>query len=148
MDDVRLTFRGVSPCVSSTRGTADVTLSHDEKNSDCLIASDDNAFHQIVTGAARLLTIRAIIVRSGNDAITWTRSRPWRLALIDQSLPDVCGLEVARVISLEVPRLPFVLLGTGLSTSITVEAMRDLGIAEGSEVTVVIKASDVMLAVD
>ena len=38
--------------------------------------------------------------------------------------------------------------GHRLVSSITVEAVRDLGIAEGSDVVVVIKASDVMLAVD
>lgn len=38
--------------------------------------------------------------------------------------------------------------GDRLVASITVEAVRDLGIAEGNEVTAVIKASDVMLAVD
>jgi molybdopterin-binding protein len=37
--------------------------------------------------------------------------------------------------------------GLRLVASITVAAVRDLGIAEGSEVTAVIKASDVMLAV-
>ncbi len=37
--------------------------------------------------------------------------------------------------------------GHRLVSSITVEAVRDLGLAAGSEVTVVIKASDVMLAV-
>ena len=37
--------------------------------------------------------------------------------------------------------------GLRLVASITVEAVRDLGLAEGSEVTAVIKASDVMLAV-
>jgi molybdopterin-binding protein len=37
--------------------------------------------------------------------------------------------------------------GLRLVASITVEAMRDLGLAEGSEVTAVIKASDVMLAI-
>jgi len=37
--------------------------------------------------------------------------------------------------------------GLRLVASITVDAVRDLGIAEGSEVTAVIKASDVMLAV-
>lgn len=38
--------------------------------------------------------------------------------------------------------------GNRLVASITVEAVRELGIAEGDEVTAVIKASDVMLAVD
>jgi molybdopterin-binding protein len=37
--------------------------------------------------------------------------------------------------------------GLRLVASITVDAVRDLGIVEGSEVTAVIKASDVMLAV-
>ena len=36
--------------------------------------------------------------------------------------------------------------GTRLVASITVEAVRDLGLVEGSEVTVIIKASDVIIA--
>ena len=38
--------------------------------------------------------------------------------------------------------------GHRIVSSITVEAVRDLGLAEGGDVVVVIKASDVMLAVD
>jgi molybdopterin-binding protein len=37
--------------------------------------------------------------------------------------------------------------GVRLVASITVEAVRDLGLAEGSEVTAVVKASDVIVAV-
>ena len=37
--------------------------------------------------------------------------------------------------------------GARLVSSITVEAVRDLGLAEGSDVIVVIKASDVIVAV-
>jgi molybdopterin-binding protein len=37
--------------------------------------------------------------------------------------------------------------GQRLVASITVEAVEELGLSEGSEVTAVIKASDVMLAV-
>jgi molybdopterin-binding protein len=36
--------------------------------------------------------------------------------------------------------------GSRLVSSITVEAVKDLGLTEGSEVTVIIKASDVILA--
>jgi molybdopterin-binding protein len=36
--------------------------------------------------------------------------------------------------------------GTRLVSSITVEAVDDLGLSEGSEVTAIVKASDVMLA--
>ncbi|HEV8529438.1 MAG TPA: TOBE domain-containing protein [Actinomycetes bacterium] len=38
--------------------------------------------------------------------------------------------------------------GIRLVASITVEAVRELGIVEGSQVTAVIKASDVMLGVE
>lgn len=38
--------------------------------------------------------------------------------------------------------------GVRLVASITVEAVRDLGLTEGSQVTAVIKASDVILATD
>jgi molybdopterin-binding protein len=38
--------------------------------------------------------------------------------------------------------------GQRLVASITVEAVEDLGLAEGSSVTVIVKASDVILATD
>ena len=38
--------------------------------------------------------------------------------------------------------------GQRMVSSITIEAVDDLGLAEGSAVTAVVKASDVMLAVD
>jgi molybdopterin-binding protein len=38
--------------------------------------------------------------------------------------------------------------GTRLVASITVEAVDELGLTEGSEVTAIVKASDVILAVD
>jgi len=38
--------------------------------------------------------------------------------------------------------------GQRLVASITVEAVRELGLSEGSQVTAIIKASDVILAID
>ena len=38
--------------------------------------------------------------------------------------------------------------GQRIVASITVEAVRELGLSEGSEVTAIVKASDVMIAID
>jgi molybdopterin-binding protein len=38
--------------------------------------------------------------------------------------------------------------GSRLVSSITVEAVKELGLAEGKEVTIIVKASDLILAVD
>ena len=38
--------------------------------------------------------------------------------------------------------------GVRLVASVTVEAVRELGIQEGSQVTAVVKASDIMLGID
>jgi molybdopterin-binding protein len=38
--------------------------------------------------------------------------------------------------------------GQRIVSSITVEAVRELGLSEGSEVVAVVKASDVMIAID
>jgi molybdopterin-binding protein len=38
--------------------------------------------------------------------------------------------------------------GTRLVSSVTVEAVNELGLSEGAEVTVVVKASDLILAVE
>jgi molybdopterin-binding protein len=38
--------------------------------------------------------------------------------------------------------------GTRLVASITVEAARELGLAEGTQVTVIVKASDLIIAID
>jgi molybdopterin-binding protein len=43
---------------------------------------------------------------------------------------------------------PFQEVSVKLSASITVEAVEELGLSEGSQVTTIIKASDVMVAID
>jgi molybdopterin-binding protein len=46
------------------------------------------------------------------------------------------------------PNVELDVAGNRLVASITVEAVEELGLSEGSEVTAVIKASDVMIASD
>ena len=90
----------------------------------CLIATADNDLHEIVNGAVTQVRCTAAFVRSGSDVVTRARARRTSLVLVDQALPDIAGLEVARSLSRETPELPFVLIGHRLTTSITVEAMK------------------------
>jgi DNA-binding NtrC family response regulator len=89
-----------------------------------LIATDDDDLHKIVNDAVIRLSYTAAFVRSGSAAMTSARSHALSLVLLDQCLPDLAGLEVARALSRDAPDLPFVLIGGGLTTSITVEAMK------------------------
>lgn len=89
-----------------------------------LIVTNDTDLHQIVDDAVTRLSCTAAFVRSGCDAMASARSRSLSLVLLDQYLPDVAGLEVARAISRYTPSPPFVLIGSAITTSITVEAMK------------------------
>jgi FixJ family two-component response regulator len=89
-----------------------------------LAATADADLQRILDDAVRLLRYTADFVRSGREALTRASARSSSVALVDQSLPDIPGLEVARVLTQNVRELPFVLIGKGLSTSTTVDAMR------------------------
>jgi ActR/RegA family two-component response regulator len=99
-------------------------LSHRANRPTLLIATDDDDLHEIVNEAARTLSCAAALVRSGGEAMTSARSHPPGLMVLDQCLPDLAGLEVARALSRDTPELRFVLIGSGLTTSTTVEAMK------------------------
>lgn len=106
-----------------------VPPANDEKSNDTktprfLIASDDDDLHDTVNEAVGRLSYIVAVVRSGRDALASARSSPLSLLLLDQCLRDLDALDVARSLSASTPDLPFVLIGRGLTTSITVEAMR------------------------
>ena len=76
-----------------------------------------------------------------DDAMLATTPLPGRVISTGPEMTKVAkGASIANV-ELDVA-------GQRLVASITVEAVEELGIGPGSEVTVIVKASDVMLAVD
>jgi DNA-binding NarL/FixJ family response regulator len=89
-----------------------------------LIATTDDQLQASVRDAATLFHQTVACARSGCDAIRTAQSPSLRLLLLDQCLADVAGLEVARAVSRDIPGLPFVLIGSDLTTTITVEAMK------------------------
>lgn len=101
--------------VSFVRPARNHALSKRASNPRCLIATVDDDVRQIVNQALRRLAYTAVFVRSGTAALASARSRTSRLVLLDQTLPDIDGLEVARALGRETPDLKFVLVGTRLS---------------------------------
>jgi molybdopterin-binding protein len=70
------------------------------------------------------------------------RERAMRLSARNQIPARVTGITTGEAIA----NIELDANGVRLVASITVEAARDLGLAEGTEVTAVIKASEVILA--
>lgn len=121
--DARATAQVTVPRLSIVRPT-NHGLSDRTGSPRFLIATDDDELYEIVNDAVRLLGHTAAFVRSGSDAMTRARAGSLRLLLLDQCLSDVAGLDVARALRCHTAAPPFVLLGRGLATSITVEAMK------------------------
>ena len=68
-------------------------------------------------------------------------------SMLNLKPPGVSGSKITSITSGEaIANVELDANGVRLVASITVEAVRDLGLAEGSEVTAVIKASEVILA--
>jgi ActR/RegA family two-component response regulator len=93
-------------------------------NPHVLIASPDELFHEAVKGALGQFHYSGTFVRSGADAVTSAHSHRSSPLFLDQSLPDLAGLEVARVLNRDSSERRFVLIGNSLTTSTTVEAMK------------------------
>ena len=90
-----------------------------------VIASDDEQLRHVVDAALRQLGCTGTFVRSGVDVMSCAYRRRPRLVLLDQCLRDltVTGLDVARALSAD-KQLRFLLIGRGLTTSVTVAAMK------------------------
>jgi ActR/RegA family two-component response regulator len=122
--DGRAIAQAPAPRLSIVRAPADPGASNETKPPRFLIASDDEDLRETLNEALTRLSGHAVFVRSGNEALASAHSGFVTLALLDQCLRDVDALDVARSLSTSSPELPFVLIGRGLTSAITVEAMK------------------------
>ena len=86
----------------------------------------DHQFHETASQAVRLLHGTASFAETLDDILILARActQSFSLALLDQSFAGDSVLALARALRHDVPELPFVLVGTELTTSTTVEAMK------------------------
>jgi ActR/RegA family two-component response regulator len=89
-----------------------------------LIIDDDATVCEILSLAFRISGCHAVIAESGEQGLTFARSRAFDLVVIDLRLPDMLGIDVARALRADRFDLRFVLVSGFLSTQVTVEAMK------------------------
>ena len=80
-----------------------------------LITDDDQAFRETLRGIFEKEGFRSFLAGSGEEAIDIVKYQPVHLALLDQHLPRLTGLETLRIIRQMNALLPVILL-TGEST--------------------------------
>ena len=89
----------------------------------CVIGSSDDRLCESLAAALEQVGGTAVFLRSGLGVMNSAHARDGTLVLLDHSLPDIGGLEVARALN-AAKRCRFVLIGQALTTSATVEAMK------------------------
>jgi DNA-binding response OmpR family regulator len=89
-----------------------------------LIIDNDGESIECLVSALKPLGFDVVTVGSGEMGIEIAKSSDFAVTVIDAILPDMSGIDVARRIRAEVGSMPFVLIGTCLSTKVTVDAMR------------------------
>ena len=85
--------------------------------------------------------------RTGTEALQKVRSNPPDIVLLDLQMPDLNGLDVARVISQMFPELPILMVTIHLSEQLAIEARKAgiRGVCEKSETQSILTAVDALL---
>lgn len=89
-----------------------------------LVVDDDLGTRGTFSWALRRAGFSVAAVGSGREALDLARSERFDLLLLDLQLPDLSGIAVARSLSSESKRTPFMLMSAFLNTQATVEAMK------------------------
>jgi CheY-like chemotaxis protein len=89
-----------------------------------LVVDDDEGMRETIRLILRVNDIRVDAVESGTHAITAARAESYDLVIIDQRLPDITGLDVARTFRRERLSVPWILVSAWMDVDLAVDAMR------------------------
>ncbi len=107
-----------------------------------LLADDQEGWNQIVTGLLEPQGVRTLTARTGREALDIISSRPIHVAVLDQQMPQMGGLQVIKLLR-DVPTAPPAIL---LTNQLTNHLLRE---ALGMQVfTVLSKPVDFNLLLD
>jgi DNA-binding response OmpR family regulator len=94
-----------------------------------LIVDDDPVTRDTLATALRVADFSVVSVSTGAEALAQARTSRFHAAVIDRDLPDMSGTDIIRAFQASGLALPFIVMGTFMTTQVTVDAMR-LGACE------------------
>lgn len=88
-----------------------------------LLANEQEGWHQTVRGLLEPQGVETIVARSGREALNVIESRPVHVAVLDQFMPQLGGLQVVKLMREMQFAPPAILLANSLTTNLLHEAL-------------------------
>ena len=90
-----------------------------------LLSSEQESWHQTVRRLLEPQGVETLAARSGREALSLMQSRPSHVAVLDQSMPQLNGLQVVKLMrdTMHTSAPPAILLANQLTTHLLHEAL-------------------------
>lgn len=88
-----------------------------------LLANEQEAWHRTVRGLLEPQGVETVVARSGREALEIIEKRPVHVAVLDQSMPQLGGLQVVKLMRALATAPPAILLANQLTTNLLHEAL-------------------------
>lgn len=88
-----------------------------------LLANEQEGWHRTVRGLLEPQGVQTVVARSGREALQLIESRPIHVAVLDQAMPQLGGLQVVKLMRAMTNAPPAILLANSLTTNLLHEAL-------------------------
>jgi DNA-binding NtrC family response regulator len=88
-----------------------------------LLANEQESWHRTVRGLLEPQGVETVVARSGREALSIIEKRPVHVAVLDQIMPQLGGLQVVKLMREMHNAPPAILLANSLTTNLLHEAL-------------------------
>jgi two-component system, response regulator YesN len=88
-----------------------------------LLANEQEGWHQTIRGLLEPQGVQTLSARSGREALDLIETRPVHVAVLDQSMPQLGGLQVVKLMRDRKNAPPAILLANQLTNNLLREAL-------------------------
>jgi DNA-binding NtrC family response regulator len=88
-----------------------------------LLANEQEGWHQTVRGLLEPQGVQTLVARSGREALRLIESQPVHVAVLDQQMPQLGGLQVVKLMREMKDAPPAILLANHLTNNLLHEAL-------------------------